>query len=926
MPMNPLVQLQKLGQSPWHDNIRRDLLTTGKLRQMVRAGEITGLTSNPTIFEQAIGQTNIYDEALAGLALAGKSAAEIFDALSLEDIRAAADVFAPVYKKTKGADGYVSIEVAPAYARDTQTTIKEAKRLWLAVGRPNLMIKIPATKEGLPAIEQSIADGINVNITLIFSIQRYREVMDAYLAGLERRVKARKPIDHVASVASFFVSRVDTLVDRLLDERIRKLGGQDAQELQALKGKAAIANAQLAYAEFRRHFSTVRFSALAARGARLQRPLWASTSTKNPAYPDVLYVEALIGPDTVNTMPPATLVAYKDHGRPEPRLTEEVRDAQRVIEQLEEFGIRMDDVTQQLEEEGVASFAKSFDTLLAVVEARRQAVLINARQRLALGRARKTVDAALAQLDADRFGARLWQKDPTLWKPDDPAHQAEIRIRLGWLEVAETMAQRLTELTTFAGEVRRAGFTHAVLCGMGGSSLAPEVLRTTFSVAKGYLDLCVLDSTDPAAVLAAEARSDPARTLFILASKSGGTAEINAMFRFFWHRLTQLKGNRAGENFIAITDPGTPLEALAHERGFRRAFLNPPEIGGRYSALSYFGLVPAALMGVDVARLLDRARTMMSACGGNIPATRNAALRLGAALGALAEAGRDKVTFILSDKIASFGYWLEQLIAESTGKEGRGILPVEGEALGKPAAYGNDRVFVYLRLGKDAKHDKAVKALEKAGHPVLEIHLSDAYDLGGEFLRWEIATAVAGRVLGINPFDQPNVQEAKDITKRYLAELAQSGQLPEAGLALSPAAEDFGVRLRKYFSLVRRNDYIALMAYFERTPRREKLLRELQARLRDQTRAATTIGYGPRFLHSTGQLHKGGANNGVFLQLLVDDPLDAPIEGEPYTFSGLKQAQALGDYGALLARRRRVVRVHLGSRPERGLQKLRDVL
>jgi transaldolase/glucose-6-phosphate isomerase len=926
MPNNPLRELQKLGQSPWHDNIRRDLLTTGKLRQMVKAGDITGLTSNPTIFEQAIGQTNIYDEALAELALAGKSAAEIFDALSIEDIRAAADVFAPVYKKTGGADGYVSIEVAPAYARDTQTTIKEAKRLWNAVGRPNLMIKIPATKEGLPAIEQSIADGINVNVTLIFSIQRYREVMDAYLAGLERRVKARKPIDHVASVASFFVSRVDTLVDRLLDERIKKLGGQDAQELQALKGKAAIANAQLAYAEFRRHFSTVRFSALAAKGARLQRPLWASTSTKNPAYPDVMYVEALIGPDTVNTMPPATLVAYKDHGRPELRLTEEVRDAQRVIEQLEEFGIRMDDVTQQLEDEGVAAFAKSFDTLLAVVETRRQAVLINARQRLALGRAQKAVDAALAQLEADRFGARLWQKDPTLWKPDDPAHQAEIKIRLGWLDVAETMAGRVTELTTFAGEVRRAGFTHAVLCGMGGSSLAPEVMRTTFGVAKGYLDLAVLDSTDPAAVLAAEARSDLSRTLFIIASKSGGTAEINAMFKFFWHRLTQIRGNRAGEHFIAITDPGTSLEALAHERGFRRVFLNPPEIGGRYSALSYFGLVPAALMGVDVARLLERARMMMGACSGNIPAARNPALRLGAALGALAETGRDKATFIVSNKIASFGYWVEQLIAESTGKEGKGILPVEGEAPGKPTAYGNDRVFVYLRLGRDAKHDKAVKALEKAGHPVIEIQLSDVYELGGEFLRWEIATAVAGRVLGINPFDQPNVQEAKDITKQYLAELAQSGRLPEAGAALSPATEDFGVRLRKYFSLVRRNDYIALMAYFERTPRREKLLRELQALLRDQTRAATTIGYGPRFLHSTGQLHKGGANNGVFLQLLVDDVVDAPIEGEPYTFSGLKQAQALGDYGALLARRRRVVRVQLGSQPERALQKIRDVL
>lgn len=926
MPKNPLVQLQALGQSPWHDNIRRDLLTTGRLKKMAQAGDITGLTSNPTIFEQAIGQTDIYDAALADLARQGKTAAQIFDALSIEDIQAAADIFRPVYARTAGADGYVSIEVAPTYARDTEATVREARRLWKAVGRPNLMVKIPATKEGLPAIEQALFEGLNINVTLIFSIERYREVMNAYLTALERRAAARKPLASIASVASFFVSRVDTLVDKRLDEKIKALGADQSGTLQALKGKAAIANAQLAYAEFRRVFAGARWEALAARGARFQRPLWASTSTKNPAYPDVYYVEALIGPDTVDTMPPATLAAYKDHGRPEARLSEDVTDAERVIDQLAEAGLQMDDVTRQLEEEGVASFARSFDTLLAVVEARRQAVLLNDRQTLALGAAEKAAAKTRARLDADQFGARLWQKDPTLWKPDDAEHQKEIKVRMGWLEVAETMAARVTELTTFAGEVKRAGFTHALLCGMGGSSLAPEVLRETFGVAKGYLDLAVLDSTDPAAVLAADARSDHSRTLYLVASKSGGTAEINAMFRFFWDRVAHVKGGRAGENFVAITDPGTSLEALAKERGFRRTFLNPPEIGGRYSALSYFGLVPAALLGVDVARLLERAQRMAQACGAGIPAERNPGLRLGAALGALALARRDKVTFVASDRIAAFGYWVEQLLAESTGKEGKGLLPVEGEALGKPRVYGPDRVFVHLRLGRDAARGRAVAALRKAGQPVIVIDLADVYDLGGEFLRWEIATAAASRVLGVNPFDQPDVELAKRNTKALLAEFARTGRLADEGGALRPDDAAFAARVRQHVKTVKRGDYVALMAYAQRTPRREKLLRAMQAALRDATGAAVTVGYGPRFLHSTGQLHKGGANNGVFFQLIAGDPLDAPIHGEPFTFSTLKNAQALGDYQALLARGRRVLRIDLGDQVERGLQKLRDVL
>jgi transaldolase / glucose-6-phosphate isomerase len=923
---NPLVEMQKLGQSPWHDNIRRKLLTSGALKKMVKDGDITGLTSNPTIFEQAIAKSDDYDDEIEKLALKGKSAEEIFDTLSIDDIRDAADVFAPVFKRTGGNDGHVSIEVAPKFAHDTQATIKEAHRLWKAVNRPNLMVKIPATPEGVPAIEQCIADGLNINVTLIFSIERYREVMDAYLAGLEKRIAAKKDVSKIASVASFFVSRVDTLVDKLLEEKIKTIGSGKAGLMEKLKGQAAIANAKLAYDEFRKKFTSERYAALAHHGARLQRPLWASTSTKNPAYPDVYYVEAMIGPDTVDTMPPATITAYKDHGRPEVRIDKDLEAALRVLDQLEEFGISMKAVTQQLETEGVASFAKSFDSLIAVVAARREAILFNHRQTNKLGKSEKAVSATLEELSEAKFVERLWKKDSTLWKSDDPAHQKEIKIRMGWLDVVDLMHTKVSEMTTFAGEVRRAGFTHALLCGMGGSSLAPEVLRETFGVAKGYLDLGVLDSTDPASVLSAEKRSDPARTLYIISSKSGSTTEPNAFFEFFWNRVKAIKGDRAGENFVAITDPGTLMEQRAKERGFRRIFLNPPEIGGRYAALSYVGLVPAALLGMDVTKLLDHAKSMMLACGPTTPEEWNPGLHLGAVMGTLAKAGRDKLTLVVSDKISTFGYWIEQLIAESTGKEGKGILPVEGEPLGAPAVYGKDRLFVYLRLGANAVRDKAVAALARAGQPVIELQLGDAYALGAEFIRWEIATAVAGWVLGIDPFDQPNVQESKDNTVRLLKEHAEKGQFSDLGDVLSPETRDFPVRLLAHLKSIKPGNYVALTAYLERTPRREKLFRDLRAAIRDKFKVATTVGYGPRFLHSTGQLHKGGAGNGVFIQFSCDDPLDAPIPGQQYTFSVLKAAQALGDYQSLASRQRRALRVDLDQKIEAGLRQALEVV
>ncbi|MCC6763879.1 MAG: bifunctional transaldolase/phosoglucose isomerase [Deltaproteobacteria bacterium] len=921
---NPLVELQRLGQSPWHDNISRGLLTSGKLKKMVAAGDITGLTSNPTIFEQAVAQSDDYDEGIRILARKGKNAEDIFDALAIEDIRAAADVFAPVYKRTGGADGYVSIEVAPKFAADTEATVKEAQRLWKTVARPNLMVKIPATREGVPAIERCIADGLNINVTLIFSLERYDEVMDAYLRGLAKRAAAKKPIDKIASVASFFVSRVDTAVDKQIEQKISQSGPDQQAQLRQLVGKAAIANAKLAYAAFRKKFAGERWQTLAAKGARLQRPLWASTSTKNPSYPDVYYVEALVGPDTVDTMPPATIVAYKDHGKPAPRLAAGMEAAAAVLRRIEDAGISMDAVTRKLEADGVASFAKSFESLIAVVSAAREALLLTDLTLAKLGASDRAVRATLAKMDEAKLPERLWKQDPTLWKADDPAHQAEIKIRMGWIDVADLMLGEIDELTAFADEIRKAGFTRAVLCGMGGSSLAPEVLRRTFGVAKGYLDVQVLDSTDPAAVATLERWSDPAKTLYIVSSKSGGTTEPNVFFQYFYDRVRAARGDQAGQHFVAITDPGTKMEARAREHGFRRIFLARPEIGGRYSALSHFGLVPAALMGIDVAKLLQRAKRMMLACGATVPASQNPGLYLGAVIGTLAKAGRDKLTFVIDRKLDTFGYWTEQLIAESTGKEGTGIVPVEGEPVGRPDAYGKDRVFAYVRL--DGGQERAVQGLIRGGHPVVAFRLKDAYDLGGEFLRWEIATAAAGWVLGIDPFDQPNVQESKDNTVRLLKEYQESGALPDPGGIVSANATDFARRLEAHLRQIRKGDYVAVTAYVERTGEREQVLRQIRSALRDRFKVATTVGYGPRFLHSTGQLHKGGAANGVFIQLSAEPAEDLAIPGETFSFGTLEAAQALGDYQSLASRGRRALRVSLGVDIDLGMRTILAVV
>ncbi|GAB4504875.1 MAG: bifunctional transaldolase/phosoglucose isomerase [Anaerolineales bacterium] len=909
--MNPIPRLLSLGQSLWYDNIHRQMLENGELKALIHRGDIRGVTSNPSIFLNAIAQSNAYDSALIPLAWAGWDAESIFWQLAVEDIQDACDLFAPLYEETNGGDGYVSLEVSPALAYDSEATLEQAEALWKRVNRPNLMIKIPATPQGIPAVRQAIAKGINVNVTLIFSLARYDQVMEAYLSGLEDRVRAGLPLDRIASVASFFISRVDTKVDALLHER------------PYLRGQAAIANARLAYAAFTKTFDGPRWQALKARGAQLQRPLWASTSAKNPDYPDVVYVNTLIGPHTVNTVPPKTLQAYRDHGMAYESVTQQMDKVRAVMFSLEEAGISMEKVTQELEDEGVKAFADAFTALLAAIETRRTEAASQ------LGPLAAPVSRRIAQLEADSVSPRLWDADASLWTTD-PDGQAEVQKRLGWLRLPETSRSSLPEWGEFADQVHYEGVQRILLLGMGGSSLAPEVMSNLFvsptpEAAEGKPCLAILDSTDPAQVAWAAQGYPPQASLYLVSSKSGGTAEVNAALDYFW----ELSGGDSSR-FIAITDPGTALEKLAHERRFRQVFLADPNVGGRYSALSAFGLVPAALLGVDLKRLLGRAAWMMAQCRPEVAAARNPGLVLGAVLGEAALHGRDKLTLLADPPLASLGSWLEQLVAESSGKEGKGILPVDGESPGDPALYRKDRLFVYLRQSGDL--DEQITALRAAGHPALVMNIENAYDLGAECYRWEFATAVACHILGVNAFDQPNVEDAKQRARERIVAFQKDGRLPEGEFVPLSKAKS---ALKQFLAQAKDGDYVAILAYLPRNQEMTAALRSLQAALRDKTRCAVTVGFGPRYLHSTGQLHKGGPDTGLFLLLTAEPQQDIeipprqaeaqkkkkkdthpePAKTHPMTFGALERAQALGDYEALQAAGRRLLRVHL-PRPD----------
>jgi transaldolase/glucose-6-phosphate isomerase len=948
--MSTLTELLNYGQSYWLDNLTREMIKNGKLKNRVAKQGLRGITSNPSIFNKAITSGKDYDAQIKQLVSQGKAVHEIYEALTIKDVRDACDLLRPVYDDSDGVDGFVSIEVSPYLANDPEGTKIEARRLFKEVNRPNCYIKIPGTDACVSAIEEVLYEGINVNITLLFSIRSYEAVANAYVRALERRVTENKPVNELRSVASFFLSRMDVLVDQLLGQLIIPSG--TVTDIISLKpeqlfGKAAVANAKLAYQSFKNIFSGEKWDKLTELKAKVQRPLWASTSTKNPLYKDVKYVEPLIGPDTVNTLPDETIDAFAAHGKLEADSVEiGIDEAGNVIDDLKKLGIDIDFVTKQLLNEAVQKFIEPYDNLMKSLARKRSEILEDSlgKQSISFGKSKSEMPSVYKALNEVQLSRRLFAKDPSLWS-SDPKQIEEIKIRIGWLDSAQYFLSKAAEIDLLVKEVRKAKYKFVVLLGMGGSSLCPEVSKETFGSKPDYPQLFVLDNTDPAAVKDIESKIDLRKSLFVVSSKSGTTLETSSFHHYFYERTRQVVGDSAGEHFVAITDPGTSLTNEAADQKFRHVFENPVEFGGRYSALSFFGLVPMALIGIDIKKILNNAYNMQLSAGPIVPVEVNPAVSLGAFLGINYKLGRDKITFVMSKSIGSFGLWVEQLIAESTGKTGKGLLPVENEKPGSPENYSNDRIFVHIYTSSDdSKSDaRKIKELEKAGHPVVRIKIKDKLSLGAEYLRWEVATAAASVVMGINAFDQPNVAESKKNSNDLLAEWKVKGNFNEGSPIISTGGISVFVQdsakwlfdghrksvkdfLNTYVKLAASPDYIALLAYLLQTPVREKLFQSIRINLRDRFKVATTIGYGPRYLHSTGQLHKGGSNTGLFLLFTADAPAEVDIPGKEFGFATLQRAQALGDFGSLNNHERRVVRIHLGGNVEEGLKKLAGIL
>lgn len=938
--MEILKGLLEHGQSYWLDNLTREMIRDGTLERRVKAEGLRGMTSNPAIFHKAIMAGTAYDDQIQTLADEGVSVERIYETLVITDIQEACDALRPVYDSSHAVDGYVSLEVSPYLIHDTSGSLVEARRLWAAVDRPNLMIKIPGTSAGTPAIEELLYEGINVNVTLLFSVESYGQVARAYLRALQRRAAEGLSLDSVASVASFFLSRIDVLVDNLLSQRV---GSGHSPPPQSLYGRAAVASARLAYRRYLELTSTPEWRALVEGGARPQRLLWASTSTKNPLYDPIRYVEPLVGRDTVNTMPEVTIEAFGATGQIVPDAIESgVGDAEAVFANVEAIGIDMRAVDEQLLAEGAQKFLDPFDALLSGLALRRAEAREGRRADV-----REPQDpppglgATLSALHEQRFSVRLAGLDPTLW-PGDASVQDAIANRLGWTRGSAAAAGLLPELTTFADEVLDEGIRDVVVLGMGGSSLCPLVASRSFAGRDDYPRLTVLDAVDPASLARVDAAIDLDRTLFLVASKSGGTIETLSLYRCFRDYVEREDGLAVGRHFVAVTDPGSPLFEQAAQSGFRRTFEAPTDVGGRYSALTVFGLLPMALMGADLGRVVEWARQVEHECSPGLPESANPAVRLGAALALYAKHGRNKLTLTASRSVVTFPLWIEQLVAESTGKEGRGIVPVTDEPLPPAGECSPDRVFVHYSVqgDDDAPTRAALEALEAAGHPVFTIALPEPEALGGEFLRWEIATAAAGALLGVNPFDEPDVSAAKQATADLLDRRKSEGRFPEASARASQGGVDLfsngdgqvpeGISVAAALSewLDGRSDggYVAVLGYFDSSPEREAAVGRLRESLAGRTGLVATFGYGPRYLHSTGQLHKGGPEQGLFLVLTADPIEDVPVPGSDFSLGTLQRAQALGDVRTLRKLGRSVLHAHLGWYVEEGLQTLVDAL
>lgn len=906
-PKNIALRVYELGQSIWLDNIRRGMIKNGRIAADISNGTIRGITSNPTIFRKAVKESRDYENTLLPMALANTAPDEIYTQLVVQDARDAADLFRDLYIQSQGNEGFVSLEISPLLAHDAEATIAEAKSIWKSVNRPNLMIKFPVTDESLAAVTELTANGLNLNLTLIFSLERYEQAANAYIEGLRKRLAQGEPIAHIRSVASVFVSRVDVKVDALLTEK-----GFSARNL---IGKSAIRNAQRIYNKSMEIFGSDAFSKIKERGGKEQRVLWASVGTKNPQQKLTYYAESLIGKNTVCTLPPATLDAFLKTGMISKSLPANPDEVTAFFTELEETGVDLKRAFMQLENEGIEAFISDYRETIEAIEQRCDAVRRN------VGLLQTDMAETTKSLEQNAVMRRIFSKDPTVWTFNTQAF-SEIRNRLGWLDTYKNTESLFSSFVSLRKELKKEGISTVLLMGMVGFSLAPEVIANVFKD-ECDIKLQIIDSTDPLQIRQTVQELDPQTTLYIVSSKSGSTPEIHALLDYFFHQSREALGNNTGNHFVAITDPGSALEKIAKDLGFRAVYFSDFSVGGRFSALTAFGLLPAMLLGLDPEQIGLKVNEAMKSCSPSLSANRNEGAALGSFIGTAAKMGRDKLTILTDPEFISFGTWLEQLIAESSGKDGKGIIPIVNEPYPEGQNYADDRCFVYINYNNS--HSEELGRLKNQGHPVFEIAISSKYDLFGEFYRWEIADAVACSIIGVNAFDQPDVHECKSRTAAKISEYHKCSRLSDIEEIWSDtetavsAPDNLGdlSDCRTYNDVITKfiaqckagRDFVALNAYLPQSSEMFNWLQKLRSMILRTTGCATSIAFGPCFLHSTAQLHNGGPNTGLFIQIVADYSADIDIPEEDISFGILERAQAIGDFESLNANDRRVMRI-----------------
>ncbi|HEX9697971.1 MAG TPA: transaldolase family protein [Acidobacteriota bacterium] len=954
MADHPLWKLRDRGQGVWVRHLRRRLVESGALDELIATSAVSGIESDLGVLAAAVARGAEYRPVLERLA-AGEDIEEVVEGLLAEEARLAADALAGVYESSAGRDGYVSIDVLPQFAEDADELTRAVLRMMRAIERRNVMVRVPPTGSAFAVLETMTADGFHVHVGPVFTVSGLARAAQAFVNGARRHLASGAGAGDLAALVSFGLAPLEIAIDDALRERIRESEG-DTSSAESLLGNGAVAVAKVGCRRQRQVLDRGLGPERRADGPRMMRLLWTDVATHDPRARDARYVESLIGPDTAVSMSLVSLRAFRDRGVVDATLGQWVDEAAEFLGELESFGIDIEAVGRELEDRVAADQTDAYDALVIVLEAAAEALAADPRDALAAARsgapwinAGAEVPAGLvAGLGGGPSGGpsdgpvgglsgglsdgdpgpirRLWDKDASLWGGEQ-ATQELIRNRLGWLDIVDSMRVECEPALRFARRVRDSDVEDVVLLGMGGSSVFADACRRIFGAA--YFK--VLDSTLPAEIRRVAGRIDLARTLFVVASKSGTTIETRALADHFYAQTTPMLES-PGERFVAITDPGTPLEQVAHERGFQHLWLAPPDVGGRFSALSHFGVLPMALMGIDAGAVLESAWSMAVACSPEVELAANPGARLGHALHGAWAGGRDKLTFLCGEPVAPFAAWAEQLVAESTGKDGVGLVPVVDEPAAPASDYGDDRLFVGLRLAGDAgdAHEALLEALEADGHPVLRFVLRDRHEIGAELFRWQVAIGVAGALMGINPYDEPDVQDSKERTAALLAAQQEGEPVADrapldagagwavfadlerdAELASRQRGDGLGSWLAAHLGRAELPDYIGLQAFIAGDGRSRASLASLRRLLVSRLGVATTLGWGPGFLHSTGQLHKGGPAHGLFVQITADDAEDLDCSGHGYSFATLARAQALGDLKALQERGRRVLRIHL---------------